>query len=51
MEGCHGDLSGTQKSLPGLLDMANICLVALRKCQIWGQEGILIQIRLAETIF
>lgn len=44
-------LEGTQKSLPGLPDMYNICVVDVKKCQIWGQEGILIQMRLARTVF
>lgn len=31
--------------------MSNIHVVDVRKCQIWGQEGILIQIRLARAVF
>lgn len=51
MVGCRGDFSGTQKLLQGLPDMSNARVLALRKCQIWGQESISIQIRLAGTIF
>lgn len=40
MVGCRGDFSGTQKLLQGLPDMSNARVLALRKCQIWGQESI-----------
>lgn len=51
MVGCPGDFSGTQKLLQGLPDVSNAHVLALRKYQVWCQESIFIQIRLAGTIF